>query len=630
MATIAEIRQQYPQYNDLSDQQLADSFHDKFYKDIPKTDFYKQLGVALDAPKAEPKAEPKAAPKVAQKEDNSALGYLKKGAIAVDDAVRGAADTLTFGFADEISAGLNTPLIYGYKKLTGQDANLGQIYDEQVNAQRERDAEGGAARTVGQVAGALVPARRIAGMAEGALKLAKVAPTATKTAAATGAIQGGLYGVGAADGDATDRAIGGVLGATTGGVLGGVGGKVFDKATDMVPSLRADKLAQKPYAQIDAELTRDLAAIRNNATSGGDLIVKQRNALGNSYIDSVKADLKQAGIKLTPELNNAIKQRTIITQEGLDALRGTPGGDAVADTITKYQRLMEITKPEAASGSVSKVVRGVVDWSPLPKPVNQAIQSVLGSRVTAEQKMADLLKGSNVKASDILLEKLGPSAATQSGEKLSALAQANMANLAQNAATKVSGKAPPNPNQLISELQGKDPTYLLGLGNPLGAPRNATEMAEFSAVMKAQMQKRADEAAQKLAEQTAAKGASKASQELATRNQVLQETRMPLGGAFQELLPGGKAGTNMSSEEAIQALRLLSRKGGAVGDGAKQILKSPRELLNDDVFYGVQNALRKLQENGVVGGSPAVKNPEKYMAGAVANAIKEALAKEAK
>lgn len=45
MATIAEIRAKYPQYDDLSDTQLADSFRDKFYSDIPKEKFYAQLGI---------------------------------------------------------------------------------------------------------------------------------------------------------------------------------------------------------------------------------------------------------------------------------------------------------------------------------------------------------------------------------------------------------------------------------------------------------------------------------------------------------------------------------------------------------------------------------------------------------
>lgn len=45
MATITEIRAQYPQYNDLSDKELADSLHSKFYSDIPKEEVYLKLGL---------------------------------------------------------------------------------------------------------------------------------------------------------------------------------------------------------------------------------------------------------------------------------------------------------------------------------------------------------------------------------------------------------------------------------------------------------------------------------------------------------------------------------------------------------------------------------------------------------
>lgn len=42
---ISEIRKQYPQYSDLSDTELADGFHRKFYADIPKDKFYSTIGI---------------------------------------------------------------------------------------------------------------------------------------------------------------------------------------------------------------------------------------------------------------------------------------------------------------------------------------------------------------------------------------------------------------------------------------------------------------------------------------------------------------------------------------------------------------------------------------------------------
>jgi len=45
MKNLSEIRKEYPQYNDMSDVDLADSLHSKFYSDIPKKTFYKDVGL---------------------------------------------------------------------------------------------------------------------------------------------------------------------------------------------------------------------------------------------------------------------------------------------------------------------------------------------------------------------------------------------------------------------------------------------------------------------------------------------------------------------------------------------------------------------------------------------------------
>ena len=45
MATLAEIRAQYPQYADMPDTDLADALHKKFYADIPRADFDVKIGL---------------------------------------------------------------------------------------------------------------------------------------------------------------------------------------------------------------------------------------------------------------------------------------------------------------------------------------------------------------------------------------------------------------------------------------------------------------------------------------------------------------------------------------------------------------------------------------------------------
>jgi len=51
MATIAEIRAQYPQYSDMSDTALADALYKKFYSDLPRADFDAKIG--LQVPRSE-------------------------------------------------------------------------------------------------------------------------------------------------------------------------------------------------------------------------------------------------------------------------------------------------------------------------------------------------------------------------------------------------------------------------------------------------------------------------------------------------------------------------------------------------------------------------------------------------
>lgn len=46
MATIAEIRAQYPQYADMPDAALADALHSKFYSDMPRAEFNAKVGLA--------------------------------------------------------------------------------------------------------------------------------------------------------------------------------------------------------------------------------------------------------------------------------------------------------------------------------------------------------------------------------------------------------------------------------------------------------------------------------------------------------------------------------------------------------------------------------------------------------
>lgn len=119
MATkLEEIRQQYPQYNDMSDQQLADAFHQKFYADMPKETFYASLGVSKEAPKA-----PEEAP-----EHSKALEVYGSVMRPVIKGLSAPVNMVADGLAGIANVGLN---------LAGSDKRapyLSQLQNEGLNA----------------------------------------------------------------------------------------------------------------------------------------------------------------------------------------------------------------------------------------------------------------------------------------------------------------------------------------------------------------------------------------------------------------------------------------------------------------------------------------------------------------
>ena len=115
MATLAEFRAQYPQYDAVPDITLADSLHQKFYSAIPKMDFYKTIGLgpAAAIPGAENVVTGKAAPEVSLRdrimgviETPLALGAtLAGGAIAPIVGIAGTLASGKYGTQEGIRAG---------------------------------------------------------------------------------------------------------------------------------------------------------------------------------------------------------------------------------------------------------------------------------------------------------------------------------------------------------------------------------------------------------------------------------------------------------------------------------------------------------------------------------------------
>jgi len=112
MATLAEIREQYPQYSDLSDAALADALYGKFYSDIPRKEFNAKLGL-----KTGPSRPP----------IGGIAGALGMGVEAPLSSVRTGIESL-FGGNAAVEAGL------------GRKAKLGEKYAEQPGFEQVKKA----------------------------------------------------------------------------------------------------------------------------------------------------------------------------------------------------------------------------------------------------------------------------------------------------------------------------------------------------------------------------------------------------------------------------------------------------------------------------------------------------------
>jgi hypothetical protein len=151
MATLAEFRAQYPQYDAVPDVKLADSLHQKFYSQIPKMEFYKTIGLGSAA--AIPGAE------------NVVTG-VKPPEVSMRDRIMGVIET-PLALGATLGGGLISPIVgavgtlasgkYGTQEgiRAGQEAMKAVQY--QPRTQTAREALGAVGEFLQPITGALPP-----------------------------------------------------------------------------------------------------------------------------------------------------------------------------------------------------------------------------------------------------------------------------------------------------------------------------------------------------------------------------------------------------------------------------------------------------------------------------------------
>jgi hypothetical protein len=118
--TFADVREKYPQYKDIPDQELADKLHAKYYSDMPKEDFYSKIGFKAD----EKPFLQKGRNSILDAQDiaGGIMGTMQKAASGLGEAGQYIGDTM----AKKL-----------YKEMTGKELNI-----PKVNIREEMGLEG--------------------------------------------------------------------------------------------------------------------------------------------------------------------------------------------------------------------------------------------------------------------------------------------------------------------------------------------------------------------------------------------------------------------------------------------------------------------------------------------------------
>lgn len=362
----------------------------------------------------------------------------------VDNAMRGAANGLTLGYADKAVAKLDSLV-------------NGTSYDDEIAKERAATQQAG---DVGKVAGFVAPAVTGLSAASAAAEALPTASTALRTGA--GMVAGGAEGAGSYLGnndgpiDPSQLALSTGMGAVAGAIPGLTSeasnaqkAATFLRANGgssdapLIPRMWNYVTGQGTDAQVanaarSADVISDLSGLQNRATQQGvPLGPADANALAAKYTQDATAAIRQLAPAEQQPLINALNQSKALSDPDIAALRTTPQGNAVADAIQMRQQTQALTAPTVSSGNpVLKVGRMVVNNGGLGMltphsailgavtdlaPVRNVITNLLGGRENRGANIAKALGQADNAAA--FTAQYGPSAATQSAQQLQQMGQ---------------------------------------------------------------------------------------------------------------------------------------------------------------------------------------------------------------
>lgn len=445
MASIAEIRAKYPQYQDMSDRQLADALYAKSYSDMPRADFDRKVGLMAEAPAnfkpgsreyanwaAEQARAGKSLPLVSQHTEwtpptakstyeqnlaNMRKTYypdvsdeqwqkaLDSGLTNLKPADAGGLlnDGLTMGLSDEArgAAGFVTNLVTGTKDPFKAFSDF-QDFEQSRRAYGAEAA--GPAGTAAQIGGAVLAGRP--DMA--ATKAVGLIPSIIQ-GGKQAAQQGAVYGFASTEGGLDARARGAVQGGMTGAafgagipaIVGGVKKAISPFGGNAGNRAAADVLAKEGVELTAGQVTGNKNLQYREAELGGGAAEAFMEKQADQF---TSAALRKAGIeatRATPEVIDEAFARIGGEFEVLQARNAMLLDDKLADEITDAVRGYRSLTPQSMRAPiVDEIIQDLIalEKQGVPKalagPAYQRLRSKIeaAARQTKAPDVAEVLR----------------------------------------------------------------------------------------------------------------------------------------------------------------------------------------------------------------------------------------------
>lgn len=329
----------------------------------------------------------------------------------IDTFMRGAADTMSFGLADEIAAGgdaLFNP-VFG----TGDDgASISERYIANLASERGIDTADSRERfgyrlggqITGGVAGGVGLAKSGLSMTSNAIdKGAKLANVA-KASAAEGTILGAGQGFGSGEDGFINRVVSSVKGGATGGVLGAgapyvtAGTGAFLRsilapvAARVRPSQASDR-AMSTALQRSGKTPDEIAGIMQSAIDDGQRGYAVADALGHS------GQRMLSSVARTPnDARQEVVNQLLMRQSGQGDRLSNAVAEGFAAPDTAVRRTTDLTRARDIEAShlygAARQSAGAVNVTPILETIDQTLRPGVNQIVTPRDRIAhDSIEG---------------------------------------------------------------------------------------------------------------------------------------------------------------------------------------------------------------------------------------------